>query len=237
MKSDKCLGELALATLDRVRSRRHDTQRGPWSDDELELLRRRYPDESTQTIAAALGRPLHGVLGKANALGLHKSAAFFAGPHSGRLEAGTGAANRFERGHTPWNAGMKGFQAGGRAERTQFKPGNRPHTWKPLGSERISRDGYLQRKVTDTGYPPRDWVGVHILVWTEAHGPVPQGHKVTFRDGNKQHIQLANLELLSNAEMMQRNTIQRFPPARQETIRAVGKLKRVIKENTHEKQD
>lgn len=231
------LGELARATLDSIRQRRHRTQRQPWSDQELELLRRRYPDEPTQVIAKVLGRSLLGVLGKANALGLHKSAAFFAGPHAGRLKAGTGAANRFQKGQRPWNTGMKGMQVGGRAKQTQFKPGSRPHTWKPLGSERISRDGYLQRKVTDTGYPPRDWVGVHILVWTQAHGPVPLRHKVVFRDGNKQHIHLDNLELLSNAEMMQRNTIQRFPPELQQTIRAIGKLKRVIKENSHEKQD
>lgn len=237
MKAQNHLGELARATLDNVRRRQIGIQRHHWSDDELEILCRRYPDEPTHAIATALGRPIHGVQGKANALGLRKSEAFFAGPHSGRLVGSTGASSRFQKGQRPWNTGMKGFQAGGRAKQTQFKPGSRPHTWKPLGSERVSRDGYLQRKVTDTGYPPKDWLGVHILLWTEAHGPVPRGHKVTFRNGNKQHIELENLELLSNAEMMLRNTIQRFPQELQATIRAVGKLKRVIKENTHEKQD
>lgn len=235
MNAQSRLGELAEETLNTIRQRRHRYRRQNWSEDDLEILRRRYPDELTQIIALELDRPLNSVLAKANALGLHKSTAFFAGPHAGRLTAGTGITNRFEKGHTPWNIGMKGFQAGGRAKQTQFKPGSKPHTWKPLGSERISRDGYLQRKVTDTGYPPKDWVGVHILLWIEAHGPVPQGHNVTFRDGNKQHLQLDNLELLSRAEMMKRNTIHRFPPALKDTIRAVNKLKRAIKESTDEK--
>ena len=64
---------------------------------------------------------------------------------------------------------------------TQFKPDTRPHTWKPIGSTRLSREGYLQRKISDTGYPPKDWVGVHILMWQEAHGPLPKGFAVSFR--------------------------------------------------------
>ena len=47
----------------------------------------------------------------------------------------------------------------------RFKPGNRPWTHRPVGAQRITKDGYLQRKVSDTGYTPRDWTGEHILMW------------------------------------------------------------------------
>ncbi len=109
---------------------------------------------------------------------------------------------------------------------TQFKPGNKPHTWKPIGSTRYSKEGYLQRKVSDTGYPPRDWVGEHILMWQRAHGPVSPGFAVCFRDGDKAHLTLDNFELISRRGLMRRNTIHNYPPELVDVIRLNGALKR-----------
>lgn len=120
--------------------------------------------------------------------------------------------------------GVRGWSAGGRVRETQFKPGGRPHSWLPIGSERTSKDGYLQRKVTDTGYPPRDGVGVHILIWREHCGEIPPGHVVVFRDRNKHNLQLGNLELISRAENCRRNSIHRYPPELKEVIRLQKRL-------------
>ena len=117
---------------------------------------------------------------------------------------------------------------------TQFKPGRRPHTWRPIGSERTSPDGYKQRKVSDTGYPPRDWIGLHCLLWREHHGDIPAGHIVVFRDRNKQHIHIGNLELISRAEHCRRNSIHNYPPELKDAMRALGKLKRTINRATEE---
>ena len=119
---------------------------------------------------------------KANKLGLRKSAAFFARDLGGRMLKGgrMSVATQFQPGATPWNKGQH-YQALGRSIDTQFKPGARPHTWRPVGSLRVNADGYLQRKLTDTRYPPRDWVAVHRTVWEAAHGPVPGQHVVVFK--------------------------------------------------------
>jgi len=58
-----------------------------------------------------------------------------------------------------------------------------------------------------------------------------------FRDRNPQHIELDNLELVTRAENMRRNTIHRYPPELKSTIRQLSKLKRAISEATSEKQD
>lgn len=234
------LSEIAQAALDLVKRRQRRRlacrNRLPWSADDEQLLRERYADGLTHEIAQELGRSISKVLAKANALGLHKSAEYVA-KHCRSLNPATGAAFRFQKGHTTWNKGLKGLQAGGRAKETQFKKGNKPHTWLPIGSFRVSKDGYQQQKVSDTGYAPRDWLGVHILLWVNTFGPVPAGHCVCFRDGNKQNIAIENLELLSRVERMRRNTIHRYPPELKDAIRAVGKLKRTIKEvERHEKQ-
>jgi hypothetical protein len=112
---------------------------------------------------------------------------------------------------------------------TQFKPGRRPHTWKPIGSTRLSKDGYMQRKVSDTGYPPRDWKGEHTILWEKVHGPVPGGYAVAFKDGDKTHISDENFELISRSELMRRNTIHNYPPELAGVIRLSAKLKRKLR--------
>lgn len=122
---------------------------------------------------------------------------------------------------------MKGLQMGG--EKTQFKKGNRPHTWVPVGSERITKDGIRQRKVSDTGHGPRDWRSVHSIVWEQHHGPIPAGHLVVFKDRDRTNIVIENLELITRGENARRNSIHNLPPEIKGAIYAVTALKRGIK--------
>lgn len=202
-----------------------------WTATEIACLRCDYPDTPTDELAARLGCTTGQLYRKAYKLGLFKSAAYMASPHACRLRRGdnVGAATRFKPGHRPHNTGKTGWRPGGNAVKTQFRPGNRPQTWKPIGAER-SMQGYRQRKVTDTGYTPHDWIAVHVLLWREQHGPIPPGHIVVFRNGNKQDIRIENLELISRGENMRRNTIHRYPPALKDSIRLAAKLRRRISE-------
>lgn len=90
--------------------------------------------------------------------------------------------------------------------RTSFQKGQlngeAKRKYKPIGSMRRSKDGYWERKVTDDQnlYPARRWVGVHRLVWEEHHGPIPDGHKVIFIDGDYDNLGIENLALVSNRE-------------------------------------
>lgn len=219
-----------------TKSRGIRAPRMAWTEQQVEEIRRRYPHEKTEQIAADLSMPLHKIYGKAARLGLKKMPEYLASPDAQRLRRGdnVGAAFRFPKGHVPANKGVKGISYPG-MEATQFKKGQHPHTWKPIGTERLSKEGYLQRKVTDTGYPPRDWVGVHILLWREHYGEIPAGHKVVFKDRNKQNIVIENLELLSNAEMMKRNSFHNYPKEVTQLIQLRGAVQRQI--NKRSKQD
>jgi len=106
----------------------------------------------------------------------------------------TGRDGRFKSGHVPANKGKKGM---GGWEPTQFKKGNRPWNYKPVGTERVNGDGYVDIKVAD----PNKWKGKHILLWEAANGPVPKGHVVIFADGNKRNFDLNNLLLVSRKEL------------------------------------
>jgi len=203
-----------------------------WLPAELAQLAAQYPHMPTVVVAAMFDRPISAVYQKAAGMGLRKSEEYLASPAAYRFRrgGGVGRRNRFPKGHVPANKGLRrpGYHAG-RMRETQFKKGHRPHTWKPVGSERINADGYRDRKVTDTGYPPRDWVGIHRLNWVAAHGPVPKGNIVAFKDGNKLNPALENLELRSQADNMRRNTIwARYPKDLAEVVMLAGALKRQI---------
>jgi hypothetical protein len=208
-------------------------RRGPrqlWSEEDIAWLVALWPDVKSALVAEALGRRLTQCYGMAGKLGLKKSAEYLTGPDACRLrrEDSPGIAYRFKPGIVPWNTGMKGWTAGGRSAETRFKKCQKPANWLPIGSHRLM-DGYLQRKMTDTGYPPRDWVGVHILLWQEHHGPVPAGHKLRFRNGDKTDIRIENIELITDAENMRRNSYHtNYPPELCRVIQLRGALVRKI---------
>ena len=103
----------------------------------IALLREIYPDVPTADVAALLDRPVRPTYQAAAAHGIHKSVAFFASVLSSRIQRGRTLPGmvryQFQPGFTPWNKGLKGWSAPG-VERTQFKRGNRPQTWVPVGS-------------------------------------------------------------------------------------------------------
>lgn len=209
-----------------------------WSAREDQILRRFYPDSRTDHLALWLDRKIHAVYQRADVLGLKKTAAYLASEQAQilRRRPEIGEPGRFKPGQIPWNKGIKhppGWSPG-RMKQTQFKKGERngsaARRWRPVGSTRFSKEGYLERKVSDTGYSPRDYVGEHILLWEKTHGPVPKGYMVCFKDGDKTHIVESNLELISRAERMRRNSVHNLPKELSLVIQLAGALKRKIRE-------
>ncbi len=208
-----------------------------WSAEEEQRLREAYPDTPMPAMMAAFSRTDRQIYAKAAALGLKRSEAYLASPHACRLRKGdqVGRKTQFKQGHQTWNKGIS-YNAGGRSAETQFQSGHKPHTWRPIGTERVTQDGYLERKVTDTGCTRNDYQAVHRLIWIERHGDIPPGHVVVFKDTLPKHknITVERLELISRAELARRNTIHRYPPELKAAIRLVKKLERKIKDRNDE---
>jgi hypothetical protein len=123
----------------------------------------------------------------------------------GNHKVHSGRTGRFEKGITPWNTGTKGVCKG---SCTSFKKGNIPPNRKPVGSERIGKDGYIEIKVQErdpyTGFPTR-YKFKHIVVYEQEHGPVPKGMVVIFKDGDNRNFYPGNLMLLSRTELLRLN--------------------------------
>lgn len=100
----------------------------------------------------------------------------------------TGRTGQFFKGQVSHNAGMKGVCAPG-SEKGWFKPGIRrgvaSKLYKPVGTERVSKEGYVERKINDDLPLQRRWRMVHLINWEAINGPVPDGHRLKCLDGDR----------------------------------------------------
>lgn len=107
----------------------------------------------------------------------------------------TGRSGRFEPGQESWSKGKK-LPTRGRSAETQFKKGERKgrsnHVYKPIGTERVSKSGYIERKIHD-GMPMHSrWRAVHLIRWEEVNGPVPDKHALKCLDGDRANTDPTN---------------------------------------------
>jgi hypothetical protein len=114
-----------------------------------------------------------------------------------------GRTGRFKKGNVPHNKG-KHTPSVGRMVETQFKAGHMPHNTKPIGYERISKDGFIEVKVREKPENGRrNFEFKHRWIWEQAHGEIPKGYIITFLDGNPKKCELENLAMISKAENLQ----------------------------------
>lgn len=90
--------------------------------------------------------------------------------------------------------------------------------------------------MADTGIKRDDWKAVHVLVWEEHNGPLPDGHIVIFRDGSRENFEPDNLLALTRAENMRRNSISRYGEDYRSAAIQLGWFKRKLNqlEKKHE---
>ena len=145
---------------------------------------------------------------------------------------------RFKKGIVPWNTGKK-RPYNANSARTQFKKGHRggraAEIYKPIGTERQNKDGYLERKVNnDLPFQAR-WRAVHLLNWEKINGPVPDGHCLKCADGNKNNTDPSNWELVPRALLPRLNgrfgrSYDDAPDDLKPTIMAVARLAQQLHE-------
>lgn len=212
-------------------------KRHVWTSDEESALIAEYAMTSTPALATRFGLTESQVYSKAFELGLKKSREYLSAVHGPRaIQAG--APYRFKAGGPAWNKGLH-YTPGGKVAEGWFKPGHRPHTWMPVGSHRITKDGILQRKVADLPGPPNvRWRSVHELVWIAAHGPVPKGFVIVFKAGRKttvpDEITVERIECVTRAQLMVRSSTHRHGPEIARLTQLKGAITRQINKRKRE---
>jgi hypothetical protein len=192
----------------------------------INTLVEKYPNTPTYLLAKELGIPLTSVYHKANKLGLKKSEQYLNSPFSGRLRPGTnlGGNTKFEKGNIPFNKGKKmNPETYEKCQRTMFKKGLKPHNTKEVGKivKRIDNTGipYLYIKISDS-----NWHLLHRVIWQLHNGKIPENMKITFIDGNSLNCQINNLQMVSYADLMRKNSHVNIPSEILEVIKLKNKL-------------
>lgn len=150
----------------------------------------------------------------------------------------SGLIGRFEKGDVPHNKGRKGYCAPG-SEKGHFKKGSQPWDTVPVGTIVTKADGYLWKKIDDKpGIWLQNWKQLHLLLWEEAYGPIPDGHLVIFKDGNRQNCVLENLAMISMAEnaVMNKNGLRFENAAHTEAGILIAKIKIAASKRKRRKQ-
>lgn len=114
----------------------------------------------------------------------------------------SGLTGKFRKGQTPHNKGKKmPKEVYEKVKHTMFAKGNVPPNHRPVGSERISKDGYIEVKVAE----PNKWRLKQRVVYEEAKGKIPEGCPIIFLDGNKRNFDIDNLRCVTRSELLYLN--------------------------------
>lgn len=201
------------------------------TEDDIAYIKEHYATMSAQEIADARDMSKTTVSYIAQDLGLRKSREWIAERARLRCLEPThgGRKTRFKKGNVPHTKGRKveewmSPEGQANSAKTRFKKGDRPANHRPVGSERINVEGYIEVKVAE-GKP---WRHKQRVVWEEAHGKLPSDVVVSFKDGNKQNCELSNLYITTKAEKFKDVSLHSYPDDVREIIHMRGVLKRHI---------
>ena len=72
-------------------------------------------------------------------------------------------------------------------------------------NETRSKDRPNRAPIVVVKQSERKWKPNHRRIWEEAYGPIPQGYKTVFLDGNSLNFSITNLALVTDAEFLVMN--------------------------------
>ena len=137
----------------------------------------------------------------------------------------SGRSGYFHPDHKPWNTGTKGIC---KPNSGSFKKGQRPENWKPVGHERLDKDGYILVKVKE----PNVFRHKARVIWELFNGKIDDKFVLAYIDGDRSNCNIHNLELISKNEHLQRNRLQ-ITNAHKEvrpTLKLIAKLQATTSE-------
>ena len=154
---------------------------------QVEFLKKEYKTHTSEKVTALINEKFNLSL-SANQI------RFFIRNH----KIQSGRSGHFKAGQTPWNAGTKGVM---KPNSGNFKKGATPHNHRPVGSTRLTKDGYTTIKIAE----PNEWELLARHNWALKYGSENMPDNLRFKDGDKSNCEPENLEPVSNQEHMMLN--------------------------------
>lgn len=148
--------------------------------------------------------------------------------------------SRKKKGDIPFNKGLKQSEwlpkeSLIKVRQGQYKKGNTPHNTNSIGNGAIVQrndDGRIYQYIR---IKKSKWVLYHRYLWENENGKVPKGHILVFKDGNTLNTDMSNLELISMAENMYRNSKHDYPREIIPSLVLIKELENKLKDLTNGK--
>lgn len=212
-----------------------------YTDEMIETLKALYPSNTADDVAKKLGVTTRSIYNKAHELNIKKDVEFIrqlSKTNSLKPNHG-GKKSQFKKGQEAWNYGKKQteYLTAEQIEKTvktRFPKGNVPANNRPVGSERITKDGYVEVKVGNK------FKLKNRMVWEQNFGQIPKGYNVQFKDKTIPDPYIPeNLFIISRSDQMKtRNSyIAKYPKEVQLVIQIRGALNRQINRLIKEKKE
>jgi hypothetical protein len=187
-----------------------------WTLEENTILTEKYPDALTTDLLVLLpGRTIKSITHHACLLGIHKSDLFHASGLGGRICSNNdiGLETRFAKKMAGWNKGKKqtDYMSAENIEKTKigrFKKGQDPHNTVPIGTERLSKDGYVEVKIRhlkNGDANNKNFVSKHRMIYEKHFGPIPDNCNVEFIDGDRRNFEPSNYVRRTKTENFLKN--------------------------------
>ena len=146
-----------------------------------------------------------------------------------KIKSGT-HGGRFQKGREPHNKGQKASkEVYEKMAPTMFKKGQMPHNHKPVGSERINVDGYVEVKTEE----PRTWELKQRVIYREYYkDDIGKDEVIIFLDGNRLNLDPDNLRKINRAELVRYNQDHLYgdDPEMNEAALSIARLKAKVGE-------
>lgn len=138
----------------------------------------------------------------------------------------------FSKGDVPLNKGRKQIEymsaaAIKKTKKTRFKKGQLPHNTKQDLQITIRPDK-RGVKYQFIRVSLNNWVPLHRYNWEKDHGKIAPKMKLIFKDGDTMNCDIGNLELITNADLMKRNSYHNYGKEIASTIQLRGVITRQI---------
>lgn len=186
-----------------------------------------------KTIAKNIGRSYTGVMGRLNANGLKIPLSII----EYRKKLGV-----YKKGNISFNKGKKQSEymtaeAINRTAFTRFKKGNSPHNTSEKDGDISVRIDHANRSGKSYKWirlSLGNWDLLHRQVWISANGNIPKGSCISFKDGNSLNCDLSNLTLITRKENMLNNSIQRYTPEMQQSLKLISRINKKIQKTNEQ---
>ncbi len=200
--------------------------RTSFTEEQTQFIKDNYLKIPIKRMGIILNKSGCGVAGRMRQLGLVVPP---------ELVAQRKADSMYRKGAVPANKGKKqteymSAEAIEKTKGTRFKKGQDPHNALKDWQETIRTDKRYNRQYILIKIPGnRKIMYKQIYIWEQANKTkLPKGKNIVFKDGNTLNCVIENLECITDAQLMKRNTHHRYPKEISSLILLKGALTRQI---------